>query len=98
MRNGGYYIKGKRVSLDSVVYSFRRGQSAESIRRSFPTLTLEEVYGGIAYYLANQDAVDRAILEEEIEFEKWSQANYEENKDWYDRMAAAREQRMVVQK
>ena len=26
-RNGGYYVAGSRVSLDSVVYAFRRGES-----------------------------------------------------------------------
>lgn len=46
-----------RVSLDSVVYAFRNGDSAESIREQYPALSLEEVYGAIAYYLANRDEV-----------------------------------------
>ena len=79
-RNGGYYVAGKRVSLDSLVDEFRRGASAESIRGSFPTLALEEVYGAIAFYLANQEAVDKSILKGELDFEKWSRANYEDNK------------------
>jgi len=40
-RNGGYYVKGTRVSLDSVVYSFRNGESPETIRQNFPCLTVE---------------------------------------------------------
>lgn len=86
----GYWIKGKRVSLDSIVYAFRRGQSAESIRQSFPTLNLEEVYGAIAFYLANQDAVDRTIREDEAEFEKMHRESEERNADIYARIAKAR--------
>jgi hypothetical protein len=35
-RNGGYYVSGTRVSLDSIVYAYRGGEPAESIRQSFP--------------------------------------------------------------
>lgn len=48
---GAYRVAGSRVSLDSIVYCFREGLSPESIAESFPTLTLEQVYGAIAFYL-----------------------------------------------
>lgn len=57
-REGNFYIAGTRVSLDSVVISFRRGDSPETICQSFEGMRLEEVYGAITYYLANQEAVD----------------------------------------
>jgi len=57
-QEGAYRILGKRVSLDSIVYAFLAGQSPESIAQSFPGLTLEEVYGAIAFYLANRAAID----------------------------------------
>lgn len=57
-RDGNYYVSGTRVSLDSLVHAFHRGESAETICQSFEVLQLEEVYGAIAYYLANQAAVD----------------------------------------
>ena len=49
--DGGYWVAGTRVSLDSVVYAFLEGLSPESIVDSFETLTLEQVYGALAYYL-----------------------------------------------
>jgi uncharacterized protein (DUF433 family) len=52
-REGCYRILGKRISLDSIIYLFLSGASPESIVQSFPALTLEEVYGGITFYLAN---------------------------------------------
>ena len=69
-RHGGYYIAGKRISLDSVVHAFRRGASPESILRSFPLLTLEEVYGAITYYLSNQPQIDEYLAGGEDEYEK----------------------------
>ncbi len=77
-KNGGYYITDSRVALESVVYMFRDGRSPESIRGSFPVLTLEEVYGAIAFYLANQKKVDRYIIESEKEFELFRKKNHEE--------------------
>ena len=32
-RSGGFYVAGTRVSLDSIVYSFRAGDSPETIRQ-----------------------------------------------------------------
>jgi uncharacterized protein (DUF433 family) len=44
-RDGSYYVAGIRISLDSIVYAFRRGESPETIRQNFELLRLEEVYG-----------------------------------------------------
>ena len=40
-RDGGYYVAGTRVFLDSIVYEFLSGSSAEAIQQAFPTVTLE---------------------------------------------------------
>jgi len=51
-RNGGYYVTGSRVSLDSVVYAFRRGESPDTILEHFPAIgSLAKVYGAIAFSL-----------------------------------------------
>ena len=42
-REGGYYLAGSRVSLDSVVYEFLKGETPEGILQSFPSLSLEQV-------------------------------------------------------
>lgn len=64
-RDGGFYIKGTRVPLDSLVHEFGNGASPESIRQAFPTLTLEQVYGAITFYLGHQDEVEASIREAE---------------------------------
>jgi uncharacterized protein (DUF433 family) len=53
------------VSLDSVVIAFQQGHSAETIQQLYPALSLEEVYGAIAFYLANRDEVDQYLERQE---------------------------------
>jgi uncharacterized protein (DUF433 family) len=67
-REGNYYVAGTRVSLDSIVDAFGRGESAETICQNFEVLQLEEVYGAIAYYLANQRAIDAYLIRQN---QKW---------------------------
>lgn len=95
LKEGAYRVGGTRVSLDSVVYCFRRGASPESIQRSFSALTLEQVYGAIAFYLANQEEVDQYLLEGEEEFEKMRLASRAANPEWYERMERARKEVLI---
>jgi len=66
---GVYRVGDTRVSLDSLVYLFREGMSVESMVESYPALTLEEVHGALAYYLANQEEIDSYLAEGERIFE-----------------------------
>src|SRR5262245_55242599 len=60
-----------RVMLDSVVAAFHLGHSAETIAQQYPSLKLEDVYGAIAYYLANQADVDRYLRDQEVLWRQW---------------------------
>jgi uncharacterized protein (DUF433 family) len=97
-RDGGFYVKGTRVPLDSLVHEFRIGASPESIRQAFPTLTLEQVYGAITFYLGHRDEVEASIREAEqawIEFEATHvipQGTQERLREARERMSARREQ------
>jgi uncharacterized protein (DUF433 family) len=78
-RNGGYYIRDTRVSLDSVVYRWLEGLSAETIAECFPVLTLEQVYGAIAYYLGHRVEIDAYLKAADDEYEAFRErvrANY----------------------
>jgi uncharacterized protein (DUF433 family) len=55
-----------RVMLDSVVAAFQQGHSPETIQQQYPTLSLAEVYGGLAYYLSHRPEVE-AYLERQGE-------------------------------
>jgi uncharacterized protein (DUF433 family) len=64
-RDGGFYLIGSRVPLDVIVHEYKNGQPVEGIRQSFPTLSLEQVHGALAFYLANKAEVETSILETE---------------------------------
>ena len=51
-------VAGTRVSLETVVYAFDAGSSAEEIAEQYPALSLGNVYAVIAYLLDNRDSVD----------------------------------------
>ncbi|MFZ5833485.1 MAG: DUF433 domain-containing protein [Planctomycetota bacterium] len=59
--HGVMRVGNTRVMLDSVVVGFRQGHSPETIQQQYPSLSLEEVYGAVAYYLASQDEVDQYL-------------------------------------
>jgi len=50
------------VSLDSVVIAFQKGHSPETIQQLYPAISLEEVYGAVVYYLADNDLNDAIVV------------------------------------
>src|SRR5574341_1473714 len=60
-RDGTIRLAGSRVPLDTVVYEFNQGATAEQIQDSFPSLSLRSIYGAIAFYLEHQEAVDHYL-------------------------------------
>ena len=87
---GVYRLIGTRVSLDSIVRAFWRGQTAESIAQAFPVLTLEQVYGALAYYLAHKSEVDEYLQRADEEFEAMRRAAREKDPMFYQKLADAR--------
>jgi uncharacterized protein (DUF433 family) len=90
-RDGAYRVAGTRVSLDSVVYAFLNGQTAESIAQSFPALNLEQVYGAITFYLAHQTEIDAYLREGRAEFARLRAAAHEADPAFYQKLASARQ-------
>ena len=72
-----YRIANTRISLDSVVYAWRQGESPEGIIDSYSSLTLEQVHGALAFYLANQAMIDAYLLQGEKEYELLRQKSWE---------------------
>jgi uncharacterized protein (DUF433 family) len=64
---GTIRVGGTRVRLDTVVYAFNQGYTAEEILSQFPSLELADIYGVISYYLNHREAVDEYIQQQEKE-------------------------------
>ena len=90
-RNGGYYIQGTRISLDSVVYAFLRGESMNEIVDSFPALNLEQVSGALDFYVANQALVDEYLREQKREVDQMRVEARLRNPELHAKVAQVRE-------
>lgn len=77
---------GSRVSLDSVVYAFLRGESPEGIAESFPALSLEQVFGA----LANRESVDSYLRAGREEFARMREEARSKNPALYAKLEAVR--------
>lgn len=71
---GGWRVAGTRVSLDSVAHAYWDGRMPEAIAADFPSLSLEQVHGAIAFYLRHRAAVDQHLAEQDA---RWRQVQQE---------------------
>jgi uncharacterized protein (DUF433 family) len=94
-RGNGNYFVGSRMSLDSVVYQFLQGESPEGIVQAFPSLSLVQVYGGIAYYLERREEIDARLRMGEARFEEMAKASRAANPLLYAKLNAARQSATV---
>jgi uncharacterized protein (DUF433 family) len=62
-RHGSLYLIGSRVPLALIVHEFRNGESPEAIQTHYATLSLEQVYGAITFYLGNKEEVEKDLVE-----------------------------------
>lgn len=77
LREAGYYFVGSRVSIDFIVREYRNGEQPEAIQSHYPTLTLEQINGGIAFYLSHKTEVEKGIVERER-----SEAEFSKTHPW----------------
>lgn len=95
-RETGYYVIGSRIPLDTIIIAFLNGESPEGIVESFPALTLEQVYGGIAFYLANRAGMDKYLDEADREYERLRTESRAKNPALYERLRSILEGKRAV--
>lgn len=70
-------VKGTRVGIETILYDFiHRCRTPEEIVQSYPSVTLEQVYATILYYLHNKEAVSAYIAD----WLEWSHRAQEEQR------------------
>jgi uncharacterized protein (DUF433 family) len=89
-RDGGYYVAGTRISLDSVVCCFNEGTSPEAIQENFPLLKRAQIYGAIAFYLDHRVEIDEYLACTEREFEASTVPLQEANPALWEKLERAR--------
>jgi len=72
-------LKGSRIGIESVLYEYiHRDQTPEAIARRFPTLSLEQIYATVLYYLRNREKID-AYLTDWLEYGRRMREEQERN-------------------
>ena len=92
--DGVYRVAGTRVALDSIVRRFWEGDAPEAIVQSFPVLTLEQVYGAIAYYLRHQECIDTYLKQAEAAEAAIVEQLRHQNHTLYERLARLKRERV----
>jgi uncharacterized protein (DUF433 family) len=78
--DGVVRLGATRVTLDTVIRTYREGCTAEEIVEQFPTLSLADVHGTIAYSLVYATEVDeymrvRQAEAENLQRQVWAVSN-----------------------
>ncbi|MBW4612855.1 MAG: DUF433 domain-containing protein [Desmonostoc vinosum HA7617-LM4] len=72
-------LKGTRIGIESILYEYiYRARTAEEIAQIYPSLSLEQVYATILYYLHNREVVGQ-YLTDWIEFGERMRAEQRQN-------------------
>jgi uncharacterized protein (DUF433 family) len=87
-RSTGFYIIGSRVPMDRIIWEYRNGEDPRTIRSHYPTLTLEQVSGAIAFYESHKEEVESAMEERRRAEDAYCAAhpNAPDVKEKFDRM------------
>jgi uncharacterized protein (DUF433 family) len=64
---GTIRVGGTRLTLDTVLDAYLRGDTPEEIIEGFPWLSLADVYAILTYYLRHREEVDAYLAENEAE-------------------------------
>ncbi len=57
-------VKGTRVGIETILYDYiYKSRTPEAIAAEYPSLTLEQVYATITYYLHNKEQVNAYIAD-----------------------------------
>ena len=75
--NGRLRVGETRVLLDLVIYAFRLGSTPENIAEQYPSLSLDDVYLALGYYLRHREEIDAYLRDQEAESETFRR-EYEE--------------------
>jgi len=73
--DGVVRVRGTRLRLDTVVYAFNQGASAEEILQQYPSLALADIYATISFYLQNRSSVDDYLKERQQRHDRVRQLN-----------------------
>lgn len=61
--DGTIRIVQSRIKVERIIKAFLNGSSAEQFAHDYPTVSVEDAYGAIFYYLRHKAAFDELVAE-----------------------------------
>lgn len=94
--HGVMRVGATRVMLDSIVAGFQQGHSPETIQQQYPAVSLEEVYGTIAWYLAHAEEAEQYLARQAAVWEHEREKAARRPSPVVQRLRALREQKAAA--
>ena len=94
-REGGLYVAGSRISLASIIFLFQQGSSPETIRQNFPSLSLAQIYGAIAFYLNHPSESQSYLARLQGKWDQIERGSQQPDAEMQERLDAASRQPVV---
>jgi len=95
---GTVRVHGTRLTLDTILGAYERGDTPQEIVEGFPSLSLADVHAIIAYYLRHREEVDAYLAEGDAkgaEIRKLVEARQGSQEGLRERLLARRAQRQT---
>ncbi len=67
---GRVRIDGTRITVHRIATLYKQGQSPEEVVRTYPHLSLAQVYVALAYYHANHDEVESELAAADVLYDE----------------------------
>ena len=92
-------VKGTRVGIEHILNEYiHNNKTPEEIEQNFRTVTLEQVYATILYYLANKETVGQ-YFQDWVDYCEKAQAEFDKNPpafvakvlEWKEKQKAAKQ-------
>lgn len=90
-REGGHFVIGTRISVDSIAYGVLRGQTVEEIHDDFPALVSREKLKGVIAFIKSHPDEIREFLAEKVEM--WEEARKRNSPEIAAKLARQRAER-----
>ena len=67
---GRIRIGGTRITVHRIATLYKQGQTAEDIARTYPHLSLGQIYTVLAYYHANREEIESDLAALDAEYDE----------------------------
>ncbi len=75
---GRIRIEGTRITVHRIATLYKQGLGPEDIARTYPHLSLGQVYAALAYYHANQRQIESELAVADAQYDELKQSSLQE--------------------